>query len=469
MTMLWRIKMRMKRKRFVENLEAMFAVTLAVFVAWAATAGVRPYEMEWAGRTKDDRPATLPLVSAEGWTCSATNAEATVSTARERILFGDGVVHLSYRLDAKGGSVRIAPPAPAPLPPGFDTVSVWLYGNHTCFYRNGQARPILSAQFKDAAGRPFSIDLHVFNHSEWFLVQKRLPENLAARVAKGGTFTGFTLRGKNDDKKRWIELTSFAAFKEEFKPLSFKHRRKRGVQIFPNEPQGLNTGEGRLPFPNVETTIIPIVAEDPEIEFKLPQDPTKWDDLAVRYRKGKWFCFAKGGGLFPAAAAQGAKVRFHRIANSLVADIEAPAGVEEVLFGRLESTNVTRFVPLPYYTCGGNGDGVYRRPCVVMAGEGDNRFFFLASTDWTQSNASWMIAPNYPPTRPPVSSNGGVRYYPKTDGARNPVFERFVWSFSRTFEDVMPVIPNPPSPYRAVTAELQWRVMYSSDREKNKA
>ena len=65
------------------------AVT-AVCVTWAATAGVRPYEMEWAGRTKDDRPATLPLVSADGWTCSATNAEATVSTARERVLFGDG-------------------------------------------------------------------------------------------------------------------------------------------------------------------------------------------------------------------------------------------------------------------------------------------------------------------------------------------------------------------------------------------
>ena len=447
------------------------AAAILSFTALAAScvAGVRPYEFEWANRTHDDRPATLPLVSADGWTCSATNAEATVSTAHERVLFGDGVVHLAYRLDPKGGSVRIAPPAPVPLTPGFDTVSVWLYGNHTCFYRNGQARPILSAQFNDAEGRPFSIDLQVFNHSEWFLVQKRLPENLVARVAKGGAFTGFTLRGKIDDKKRWIELTSFAAFKEELKPLSFKPRRKRGVQIFPDEPQGLNTGEGRLPFPNVETTIIPVVAEDPDIEFKLPADPTKWDDLAVRYRKGKWLRFAKGGGLFPAAAAKGAKVRFHRIANSLVADVEAPAGVEEVLFGRLESTEGTRFVPLPYYTCGGNGDGVYRRPCVVMAGEGDGRFFFLASTDWTQSNASWMIAPNYPPTRPPVASNGGVRYYPKTDGSRNPVFERFVWSFSRTFEDVMPVIPNPPSPYRAVTAERQWRVMYSSDREKNKA
>ena len=448
------------------------ALVAAMSLAAACSAGVRPYEMEWAGRTRDDRPPLLPLVSAEGWTCSATNAEAGVSTARERVLFGDGVLHLAYRLDEKGGSVRLAPPAPVPTPPGFDTVSVWLYGNHTDLrhYHNAATRPILAAEFRDAEGRPFAVDLHAFNHSEWFLVQKRLPEKLAARVAKGGTFTGFTLRGKLYERKNWIELTSFAAFKEELKPLSFKPRRKRGVRVFPGEPQGLNTGKGSLPFPNVETTIIPVVAEDPGIEFRLPEDPARWDDLAVRCRKGQWFHFAVGGGLFPAAAAKGAKVRFHRVANSLVADIEAPAGVEEVLFGRPESADGMRFVPLPYYTCGGQGDGVYRRPCVVTAGEGDSRFFFLASVDWTQSNASWMVAPNYPPDRPPTASNGGVRYYPKTDGARNPVFERFVWSFSRTFEDVMPVIPNPPSPYRAVTAERQWSVMYSSvNREKDKA
>jgi len=79
----------------------------------------------------------------------------------------------------------------------------------------------------------------------------------------------------NGDKLMTIAV-AIAVFKEEFKPLAFKPRRKRGVQIFPNEPQGLNTGEGRLPFPNVATTIIPIVAEDVGIEFRLPKNPMKW-------------------------------------------------------------------------------------------------------------------------------------------------------------------------------------------------
>ena len=442
---------------------------IAVVSALSVPAGVRPYEMEWAGRTRDDRPVLMPLVSADGWSCCVSNAEAQVSTEQKRILFGDGVIHLEYRLDAEGGRVCISPPEPVRVPAGFDTVSVWLYGNHTGFYRRASTRPVISAEFKDAAGRPFSLDLHVFNHSEWFLAQKRLPKDVVPRFAGGGTFHGFTLRGKEDAVKRWIELTSFAVYKEELKSLSFKPRAKRRVRVFPNAPRGLNTGKGYLPFPTVDTTIVPIVPKNHDIEFRIPHNPLDWENLAVRYRKGDWICFAKGGGLFPRLAAKGAKVKFHRIANSLVADIEAPAGVEDVKFGRPESVKGMCFTPLPYYTYGGQGEGIYRRPCVVTLGEGKGRFFLLASVDWTQSNASWVVAPNWPPYRPPVASNGGTRYYPKTDGARNPVFERFVWSFSDRFEDVMPVIPNPRSPYRAVTADRQWTVMYAGDRDKDKA
>ncbi|MBO7684686.1 MAG: hypothetical protein J6T51_08185 [Kiritimatiellae bacterium] len=450
------------------RIDRQIAAICAVCAA-AALAGNRPYEFEWANRTADDRPVLLPLVSTDGWTCEATGATAVFTTACERVLFGDGVMHLAYKIPEGKGVIKLKPPAPVPIPAGSDTVSLWIWGNHTHYHFREvpwDDRLSISADFLDAAGKPFSVFLHKFNHWNWHLLQRRLAPHLIARVAKGGKFVGFTLRGGREPAGRWIELTSLAVYKEEFKPLSFKPRRKRGVQIFPNEPQGLNTGEGRLPFPNVETTIIPIVAEDPSVEFKIPKDPANWDELAVRYRGGEWIRFAKGGGLSPAAAAKGAKIRFHRIANSLIADIEAPAGVEEVRFGCMEKPNEAVFTPVPYYTCGGNGDGVYRRPCVVSAGKGEGRLFHLASVDWTQSNASWVFPTNHPV---PVASNGGVRYHPKTDGTRNPVFERFVWSFSTKFEDVLPNIPNPPSPWRAVTAERQWAVMHANNREKDKA
>ena len=131
-----------------------------------------------------------------------------------------------------------------------------------------------------------------------------------------------------------------------------------GVQVFPNAPQGLNTGEGRLQFPTTSTTIVPVGPEDPDLEFRFPADPVRWDDLAVRWRKGPWRRFAQGGGLFPVEAAKGAKVRFHRIANSLVADVEAPAGVEEVRFGGIAEPDGAKLVPMPYYSYGSNGGGL---------------------------------------------------------------------------------------------------------------
>ena len=258
---------------------------VAALAAALAIAGMRPYEFEWANRTVDDRPVLLPLVSADGWTCETKGAEATFATARERILFGDGVAHLDYKIPEGKGVIKLRPPAPVPVPPGADTVSLWTWGNHTHYNFKEvpwNDRLSIAADFLDSEGKPFSVFLYKFSHWNWHLMQRRIAPHLAARLAKGGKFTGFTLRGGREEAGRWIELTSFAVFKEELKPLSYKPRRKRGVQVFANAPQGLNTGEGRLPFPNVETTIIPIVAPDPRIEFRLPKDPTNWSDLAVR-------------------------------------------------------------------------------------------------------------------------------------------------------------------------------------------
>lgn len=233
--------------------DKLMTIAAAIFVVAAVVlpspAGTRPYELDWANRTTDDRPVLLPLVSADGWTCETTGATACFTTACERVLFGDGVAHLAYKIPGEKGVIKLKPPAPVPIPPGSDTVSLWIWGNHTYYHFREVPwgdRLSIAADFLDAEGKPFSVFLHKFNHWNWHLVQRRLAPHFAARVAKGGTFTGFTLRGGNEPAGRWLELTSLAVFKEEFKPLAFKPRRKRGVQIFPNQPQGLNTGEGRM-------------------------------------------------------------------------------------------------------------------------------------------------------------------------------------------------------------------------------
>ena len=68
----------------IREAKRLFQVALAFLLACACDflfAGVRPYEMEWAGRTKDDRPVVLPLVSADGWMCKAQDVTAVFTTA----------------------------------------------------------------------------------------------------------------------------------------------------------------------------------------------------------------------------------------------------------------------------------------------------------------------------------------------------------------------------------------------------
>ena len=441
----------------------------AVYVGFALCVlagfgGVRPYEFEWANRTADDRQVLLPLESADGWMASWTDATGRVVTVTEHPLFGKGTMRVDYRATGKHPSVHLRLAKPVPVAAGFDTVSVWVWGNGLS-KASVRSNPDITAEFVDAEGKAFSVTICNVNHTDWHLWQKRLSKEQIGRVKKGGAFTGFTIGGWKNDGESWIELTSFAAYREELRPLSFRPRPKIGVRVFPNAPEGMNSGEGRLPFPTVEMTIVPVVEEDPGIEFRIPDDPLRWDDLAVRYRKGAWIRFAKGGGLSPYAAAKGAKVRFRRIANSLVADIEAPAGVEEVLFGGMADAKGATSVPVPYYSYGSVLAGMHFRPCVISLDLGGSPFFLLASVDWTQSNASEVFPygpwPSGLRLDGSVGSNGGVRYKAKTDGTRNPVFERFVWSFSGTFADVLPVVPNPPSPYRDATAEFQYCHMWT--------
>ena len=118
--------------------------------------------------------------------------------------------------------------------------------------------------------------------------------------------------------------------------------------------------------------------------------------------------------MFPAAAAKGSKVKFHRIANSLVADVEAPAGVEEVRFGCMENPGEVAFTPVPYYTCGGNGDGVYRRPCVVTAGKGDGRLFLRQNvTGWLFDEQAFEVVYEIPGFRGVSGETGRIytHYY----------------------------------------------------------
>ena len=147
--------------------------------------------------------------------------------------------------------------------------------------------------------------------------------------------------------------------------------------------------------------------------------------------------------------------------KSLVIDVLAPGGqVAEVRFGRAKGPGLIepRLVTNPFYPAE-NG-----RPAVLVSGPPESPLFLAGNADWYLSNGSILWAANSVSVDG-VTYNGGTRYQPLTNGKRNGCFERFFLTLSPRYEEVLPVIPNPPSPWRSITGTRLWRAHGASNRE----
>ncbi len=502
-----------------------FLITATLsLLAGLLAAGERPYEMVWAHRMQDDHPALVPFTDVAGWRVETVEAEARLERSQEVLLFGDAVAKLTYRATGKEPRVTLYPPEPVIITGAFDAVTCWIYGNNHSYAPDPQTPPVsVTVNFADAEGLPFSVNLATVHFQEWFLCHRRLDAGLMPRAAKGGRLLSVTVTNGHNTGARTLYLNSLAVFTETFAPLTFTPRPQRGARLFPDCPPGVNTGPATLPFPDTPLTIIPRDSapsvtrvakggtgryllirdgEDGRLEVRLPAQAGAWDDLALRWDDtGDWVPVCLGGGVYfvpedgtsaPSRAshedvrvasdgksvtytgrlmasnrASNVELRFRLIGKSLVMDLAADGGhVQEVRFGATRGFASPRLVTLPYYTYGA-ADGL-ARPAVVVSGTVAAPLFFMAHIDWTQSNASTLWAENQR-FDGALASNGGTRYLPKTDGTRNPCFERFVLTLSPKFEDVLPNIPNPASPWKHVTGTRVWRAHGASNRARDVA
>ncbi len=480
--------------------------------------GERPYEMDWAGRVQDHHPPLIDFENLSGWMVETHNAEASFERSREQFIFGDHAGKLTYRATGDGPEVRILPPAPIEIREPFDAVTIWVWGNNWASSADPTTPQVsVSALFEDATGQPFDIRLTRVRWKEWFMPHQRLsPENIE-RVRDGAKFLGFTVRNGANRDDRTIFFDSLVVFTEQFPELQFEPRPMRGIEMFPGQSVGLNTGPGRLPFPTREQTILPPnltddfatdLAQDGEawvftyrgddgvLTYRITPETGTWSDITAEWQgRGEAFrpCVDGGvhlqtadGAALPdsaellggerdgdaltmrwrvAAGDTSAEVAYtYRLWNkSLVIDTICPGGVvAEVRYGHAEGLDSPRLVTNPYY--------VYRptRPAVVVAGPADAPLFVTGNTDWYLSNSSlpWGIN-EIKDGR--VTYQGGVRYNPKTDGARNDCYERFFLTVSPRYEEMLPIIPNPRSPWYDATATRAWRAHGASSRDGDKA
>jgi len=454
------------------------------FVAWligltctvntfAESIGERPYEMVWANRTQDTHPPLIDFENLDGWTVETKDAVATFTRSREQQLWSDHVGKLTYRATGKTPVVTLRPPQPVPLTAPFDCVNLWLYGNNWAWVPDKTTPQVnVNVFFRTADGKTVHVPLGNVRWKEWFLLHRRLPaEPIVALEA-----IEFT-NGRNT-ADRTLYLDNLAVYKEELKPLTFAPR-------------------PRLPFPTREETILPdnltkrfrvsltksgtaylfrYRGSDGELEYRYEPRTGTLSDLTAHWLGcGKPFQPLAGGGI---GATEPPKLRdcrqvgdtvvaqwsnvtytFRLWQKSLVVDIAAPGGeVTEIRFGKAVGVENPRLVTLPYMSYGGP------RPAVLVTGPTDQPLFIFALPDYYRSNASSLWAVNDIKSDG-VTYNGGTRYEPKTDGKRNDCFERLFLTVSPRFEEVLPNIPNPKSPWMHIAGERLWRAHGASNRE----
>jgi hypothetical protein len=495
-------------------------------ISAAETVGARPYEMVWVNRTNDAYPPLVDFEDLTGWAVECKGAVASLERTREQQIWGSYVGKLTYRGTNNAPEVRLLPPKPIAIAQPFDAVSLWCYGNNWGYAPNPSTPPVtIAALFEDAAGKEFRVSLDHVDWTEWSLMHKRLAPELIERAKSGAKFKGLLVTNGKNPQDRVLYLDNFAVFTEQFPPLQFEPRPERGVALFPGQSPGANTGPGKLPFPNTEKTILPgnlakdfrIMAASNENGFQFTYSGTdgrltysltpksgSWNDLSVNWQpnptgpspsvpKEEAISFRPcvNGGIYLATAkgpvsvekaehlgsqlkvdsvesrwrlnADGVTVEatfvYHLWNKSLVIDVLAPGGnIAEVRYGHATGLRNPRLVTNPFYPLDG------ARPAVVVSDGASGPLFLAGNTDWYLSNAStpWAVNAIASDT---VTYNGGTRYIPLTNGKRNDCFERFFITVSPQYEEVLPNIPNPVSPWKHITGTRLWRAHGASNRE----
>lgn len=327
-------------------------------------------------------------------------------------------------------------PKPCNIPPEADTVSAWVTGAKFAWGANCDRTtkiPKVIARFRDAQGQIREYDIIDLSWPGRHFVHRKLSAAERREVA-GGVFEGVFARGLTEEDVGFkVEEARFYA--EGLPKIAVVSRPRRNLKLLKGQTPGFNTGDGVLPFPTREMTVVPEAAASRPVGALAPM--------------------FNGGALEPEEACA-LQVTSNRVGRTLILDFYADAGkVTAVTLGTACEAAKIKAYRIPYLAFTDRSD---KAPPLLDVLEGG--WFRLAFFDWYRSNASKIEV---------VECNGEkvlvARYLPKTDGTYNPVCERVVVALSDKVEDVFPEIPNPPSIYKNMSGSRVWRTHAAFDRK----
>lgn len=477
------------------------------------TPGARPYEM-----TRVDRkPPHAPLInfdSLDGWQveCSDGAVADLVGSQAQRV-WESPVARLVYRGTSDKSTVTLRPAAPVAIPDDVSATTLWVYGNNWSWAPEpGTPRVTISLLILDKDNAAHTLELAKVGWKEWWLIHRVLPADLLAKAPL--RFAGLRIIGGGNKDDRELFFEDLVFFKENPAPLSFEPRPRRGVDPFPGQSPGANTGADRLPFPTRQETILPenyatafttklepagegwrftYEEEGRRLQYDVKPGERFWGPVLVTLQGDRVAtAMADAGPKFVApptdarlveaqptddglkaswemkvnGTAVGVRSTMRLWQKSLVVDCVCQGGLAtELSYGVITDVNTPELLMLPYMNYGGHHLN-------VLMSKGRMPYFASVWMDWYRSNASEPYAVDKIDDGR-VQLNGGVRYIPKTDGRRNDLYERFFVTFSPVFEETLATIDNPPAKRGREAATRLWQESwgpenYAKEHERSK-
>ncbi len=471
----------------------------------------RPYEMVWANRTEDAFPPFIDFESDMKWKVETRDAEASFARSQEQQIWGKYVGKLTFRVSGNDPEIIIKPERKLPVKEAFDTISCWIYGWRASFNAGpSSGMEKLEALF-EKDGETIALPLLAFGRrlswQYWGMSHFSLSKAQCSELAGSNLyFVGIRITSLNNKQPESIYFDNLALYKGTSELPPAKPHPKRGIAMFPGQSEGLNTGAGKLPFPTRSDTILPDSAapgsknkleavedafflsyqgSDGSLMFRYTPRSGKWSDIEARWNDGKWFqplenggvlmtdgkvrdpFVAVGNGIAGKAVHEGTKIENDTLVSkwsftdgnkksdvtfsmrmkgkTLILDTVALGNqCSSVNFGNLKGLPDLKIVELPY-----GGFGRRPGPGIVASKTPEASLFISGHIDWYRTNASTLWG------KATVKDdkawfNGGSNYLHKTDGTLNDCYERFFITVSPKFEEHLPNIPNPPSPWKSL-------------------
>jgi len=466
--------------------------------------GQQPYEMSWTQR--EESPHTLvDFEDMKGWTLELQNGAAgELRRSREQQMWGKYVAKFVFSGPTKESRIVARPPEPTAIPGAFDSVELWGYGNRWGS-EDDKTTPAASVAvlITDAQGNEHRVALVDINWKQWWLIHRRLDAAAIAAIALPAKFSGIEISKIGNTQPRYFFCDSLAFYREELAPLKLAAQPKRNLVPWRGQIAGLNTGEGTLPFPTREETILPLNREqdfkvsvrerapkqfefryagrDATVIYEYKPSAGGLSEITVSVDGGASYRPLDGGGVRfedtpKGGVAQGTlssakldgdvvKATFHygqrRVdyelrlwQKSLVLDALCESGdAVELSFGRVSGVTSPKLITVPYITYGRTD------PRVLMSGPATKPVFTSVWWDWYRSNASTPYTEKKPQAAGDSAPiNGGLKYIAKTDGRRNPLYERIFITATPLYEETLPSIANPPSLRQEEGKSVVWTV-----------